>query len=765
MPDLNAASGECHEADVEPGDRCGAGHRRRGRRLRAQQPAAPTLVLTNGKIITVDERFTIAQAVADPRRPHRRGRHQPGDRRGWPGPARAGSTCAAGRSFPGSSTTTCTCCAPAPPGSAKCGGTASSRGSARSRCCAPRAKTRGAGRVGLQPRRLGDRAVRRRQRSRSRARSWTGSSPNHPVLLQASYYEAYLNSRALQVLGIDEKTPERLGRARRRRTADGPDRRGGLPRARRQAADAAAGRRSKPARVGDDQGPEPVGAHRVRQRRLRSRRAADLPAVGGPGSAERPRVLHHRRRRRHDAGAGRAARCRRSPQMKLFQGDNYIDHIFYGESVYGPLHDPMFLPQVGSDARAARAVAPHRRPRSPRRACRCTCTPTSTNTIDAFLDQIEAVNKEYPIRNLRWVLAHVNQLNAVAPRAHEEAGHVRGRASVGGHQRRHQPARSSATRPTTWRRSRTIQNSGIMWGFGSDGSRANQILPFTTLWWAVTGKMVGGTKVLRQTISREDALIAHTRKNAYLVFQENNLGSIQPGKLADLRRARSRLPDGPGRSDQGHQAGDDDGRRQGRVRRQQRDIDEIDRKLSRDAKCMRMRNACVEERLHEIRACACPAGRRDGVERLAQGEQQEKGFLGGPLVIEDQGSFFIGGVQKVTSHAAAPPPPAPGTTAAPGRRRRSRSRSARCTCSSRYRRRGNRACRRSSWCTAPRIRRRVWSRRPTGAKAGLRISCVKGISTYIVDQAGRGRSGFDESVIHEAAAMIRYGDVTNGTAR
>jgi predicted amidohydrolase YtcJ len=46
--------------------------------------------------------------------------------------------------------------------------------------------------------------------------------------------------------------------------------------------------------------------------------------------------------------------------------------------------------------------------------------------------------------------------------------------------------------------------------------------------------MAGGTKVMRQPISREDALIAHTRKNAYFVFQENNLGSIQPGKLADL---------------------------------------------------------------------------------------------------------------------------------------------------------------------------------------------------------------------------------------
>jgi hypothetical protein len=73
-----------------------------------------------------------------------------------------------------------------------------------------------------------------------------------------------------------------------------------------------------------------------------------------------------------------------------------------------------------------------------------------------------------------------------------------------------------------------------MWGFGTDGTRANQIPPFNTLYFAVTGKMVGGTKVVRQTISREDALIAHTRKNAFLVFQENNLGSIQPGKLADL---------------------------------------------------------------------------------------------------------------------------------------------------------------------------------------------------------------------------------------
>jgi len=71
-------------------------------------------------------------------------------------------------------------------------------------------------------------------------------------------------------------------------------------------------------------------------------------------------------------------------------------------------------------------------------------------------------------------------------------------------------------------------------GARTDGSAANQYLPFMTLYFAVTGKMAGGAKVLRQTIGREDALIAHTRKNASLVFQEDTLGSIQPGKLADL---------------------------------------------------------------------------------------------------------------------------------------------------------------------------------------------------------------------------------------
>ena len=97
--------------------------------------------------------------------------------------------------------------------------------------------------------------------------------------------------------------------------------------------------------------------------------------------------------------------------MKLFQGDSYIDHVYYGESVYGPLHDPMFIAksdprpeQLAQWRRIATEIAKAGLPLH--------VHANLTNTIDAFLDQIELVHKEYPIKNLRWTLAHVNQLNA-----------------------------------------------------------------------------------------------------------------------------------------------------------------------------------------------------------------------------------------------------------------------------------------------------------------------------------------------------------------
>src|SRR5262249_6900330 len=81
---------------------------------------------------------------------------------------------------------------------------------------------------------------------------------------------------------------------------------------------------------------------------------------------------------------------------------------------------------------------------------------------------------------------------------------------------------------------RRVQDSGIVWGLGSDATAVTPSNPFYTLSFAVTGRMIGGRRVNRQSVSREHALIAHTRSNAFFIFQENNLGAIAPGKYADL---------------------------------------------------------------------------------------------------------------------------------------------------------------------------------------------------------------------------------------
>jgi predicted amidohydrolase YtcJ len=219
-------------------------------------------------------------------------------------------------------------------------------------------------------------------------------------------------------------------------------------------------------------------------------------------------------------------------KIKLFQGDNYIDSIFFGESVYGPLHDPMFAlksnptpAQLEQWKRMAMGIAAAGLPLHVHAELH--------DTIDAFLDQIEAINKEHPIKNLRWVLAHINQINEAQLERMKKLGMyaaVHPWAVINGAIMHDGFGDGAFDMPPL----RTLQDSGIVWGLGTDGTAANQTRPFVTLSFAVTGKMVGGTKVNRQTISREDALIAHTRKNAYLVFQEDNLGSIQPGKLADL---------------------------------------------------------------------------------------------------------------------------------------------------------------------------------------------------------------------------------------
>jgi hypothetical protein len=128
-------------------------------------------------------------------------------------------------------------------------------------------------------------------------------------------------------------------------------------------------------------------------------------------------------------------------------------------------------------------------------------------------------------------------------------------------------------------------------------------------------------------------------------------------------------------------------------------------------------------------------------------------------VIEDQGSFFIGGVPKISNYATVPPPNAPSQAPAPNQITIGQMYVQFQIPQSRKRNAPPLIMVHGSSHTAACL-----ESTPDGREGWYPYFVRKGISTYLVDQAGRGRSGFDESVLHEAAATIRSGDNTKGLA-
>ena len=361
-------------------------------------------------------------------------------------------------------------------------------------------------------------------------------APANPVVLQAIYDHSQLNSAALKAAGIDGSSPDPRGGKIEKdatgqptglvRNAGGvafvaskiplPDDEQWLANIRKLVAEL----NGMGLTAWYDAGGRGVSAkHYERYRALAERGELDARAfwttIRQPATPEQvDKVL---------AEIG---------EEKPFQGTDYLDNIGWGESVYLPATTTLLRP--GFDAkpedmrevrRIAQAVAAH--------GMMLNAHAEMTPAIEAYLDQYEAINKEDPIKGLRWVFSHLDQVSDAQlermKRLDMYAG-LHSRPLIQG-ALMHKAHGERAWDMPPFRR---VQASGIVWGLGSDATAVTPSNPFYTLGFAVTGRMIGGREVNRQTITREEALIAHTRSNAWFIFQESNLGSIQSGKYADL---------------------------------------------------------------------------------------------------------------------------------------------------------------------------------------------------------------------------------------
>ena len=361
-------------------------------------------------------------------------------------------------------------------------------------------------------------------------------APKNPVVLQAIYRHAYMNSAALKAAGIDENTPNPRGGTIEKDASGKPTGivrgAGGVafvaakvPLAEKQqwlqnAKNVVSFLNSVGMTAWMDAGGRGMSAaHYEPYRELADRGELNIrvywQTVRQPGTPEAVEKV-----------------VAEIPNLKPFQGSDWFDHVGYGESVYSLINTQLLNPKANTRAedfaqwgRIVRALAQH--------GIYVNSHVEMEAAIDSFLTLYEEVNRERPIKGLRWAFSHLDQVTPAQIERMKRLGmsaQIHSRPLIQGALMQKIHGERAWSMPPM----RMVQDSGIMWGLGSDATAVTTSDPFFTLWFAVTGKMIGGRQVNRQTITREEALIAHTRNNAYIVFQESNLGSLQPGKYADL---------------------------------------------------------------------------------------------------------------------------------------------------------------------------------------------------------------------------------------
>src|SRR2546425_117223 len=159
---------------------------------------------------------------------------------------------------------------------------------------------------------------------------------------------------------------------------------------------------------------------------------------------------------------------------------------------------------------------------------------TLESTINTMLGVFEELQRQTPLRSLRLVFAHGEHVTPAQLERMKQLGMgltVQDRQVIQGDIMKRVWGESMVAKPPL----QTMYQSGVPMGGGTDGTIVAPNSPFVSLWWMITGRMLRGDVArAREHLTREEALRVYTRGSAWIAHAEGRVGSLEPGKLADL---------------------------------------------------------------------------------------------------------------------------------------------------------------------------------------------------------------------------------------
>jgi predicted amidohydrolase YtcJ len=217
-------------------------------------------------------------------------------------------------------------------------------------------------------------------------------------------------------------------------------------------------------------------------------------------------------------------------------GDDMLRFVGLGESLVGAMNDGVRQTPGFSPPQAARDELFKVATLAAERGYSLEIHAYTDDAANAILDVFEKVAQDRPIKHLRWTITHINTGSEATFERMNKLG-IAYTVQMGPYFEAQiikdtNGAEVAQASPPT----RLALNKGMMVAGGTDSTRIGVINVWRAIEYHVTGRSVGGVVQRRPDykLTREEALRLYTANAAWITSDEQQRGTLEPGKLADL---------------------------------------------------------------------------------------------------------------------------------------------------------------------------------------------------------------------------------------